>query len=75
MGTAQHYLTNIDVIGHSADGKIQYHYLLAAVRCAYQSGIPVAADDAADAGWFTVSEATELHKSPNVQTIIDLIRP
>ncbi len=73
VGTAQHYMTNIDAIGRGRDGGILYHYLLAAVRCQYQSGTPVAADDAADAGWFAVDEVARLRQSPNVQTIIDMI--
>ncbi|MEL6839322.1 MAG: NUDIX hydrolase [Pseudomonadota bacterium] len=72
VGTAQHYLTNVDVIERDAEGHVLYHYLLAAVRCQYLSGTPVAADDAADAGWFTADQAATLQQSPNVQMVIDL---
>lgn len=51
---ARRYLNNIDVIVRSEDGVVQTHYLLAAVLCDYVSGEPVAADDAASAGWFAV---------------------
>ena len=51
---ARRYLNNVDVIVRSEDGAVQTHYLLAAVLCDYVSGEPVAADDAAAAGWFAV---------------------
>lgn len=73
VGTAQRYLTNIDVISRDENGAVLYHYMLAAVLCTYQSGTPVAADDAADAGWFTQDEARMLQQSPNVQDLIDLL--
>ncbi len=67
------YITNIDAITHDADGTVRFHYLLAAVRCDYVSGTPVAADDVSDAGLFTATEVTGLRQSPNLQTILDLI--
>jgi ADP-ribose pyrophosphatase YjhB (NUDIX family) len=73
IGTPQRYLTNIDAITHDQAGAIQFHFLLAAVLCTYESGTPLAADDVSDAGWFTVDEAASLQQSPNVQTIIDLV--
>lgn len=71
VARADRYLTNIDVITRDADGNILFHYLLAAVLCQYESGTPVAADDAAAAGWFTPEEITGLRQSPNLQTVID----
>ncbi|RQP06691.1 MAG: NUDIX domain-containing protein [Paracoccus sp. BP8] len=50
------YIDNIDVIEHGADGALRFHFLLAAVRCDYVSGVPVAADDALDARWVSVEE-------------------
>ena len=73
VATARHYLTNLDVIHHDDDGAVRVHYLLAAVRCDYVSGTPVAADDAKDAGWFTPAETAGLHQSPNLQTVIGLL--
>ncbi|MGJ8622867.1 MAG: NUDIX hydrolase [Yoonia sp.] len=73
VASPQAYITNVDVIDHDADGVLRFHYLLAVVRCIYQSGEPVAADDVSDAGWFTPDEVRSLHQSPNVQTIIDLL--
>lgn len=73
IGKAEKYLTNIDAITRGADGEVRFHYLLAAVLCTYESGVPVAADDVSDAGWFTRDEAETLEQSPNLQTVMDLI--
>ena len=48
------YLTNIDVIARDDTNAVRAHYLLTAVLCDYVSGHPVAADDAAQAGWYAV---------------------
>ena len=71
LGTAERYLTNIDVISRDGDGAIRFHYLLAVVICRYQSGTPQAADDVSEAGWFSLEEARQLHQSPNLQKIIE----
>ena len=73
VGTAERYLTNIDAITKDADEDVLFHYLLAVVVCAYQSGTPLAADDVSDAGWFTRQEAASLHQSPNLHTVMDLM--
>ncbi len=74
VAKGEKYLTNIDAITRDADGEVLFHYLLAAVLCSYQSGVPAAADDVSDAGWFTRVEAASLHQSPNLQTVMNLIR-
>ncbi len=56
---ARQYLTNVDVIVRDAEGRIEAHYLLAAVLCDYVEGTPLAADDAADAGWFAVDTLSQ----------------
>ncbi len=73
IGTPLRYLTNVDAITLGRDGAVQFHYLLAAVLCQYESGTPQAADDASDAGWFTLQETQTLHQSPNLQNIIALL--
>ena len=73
VGTPLSYLTNIDAITRDAAGTVQFHYLLAAVACRYESGEPQAADDVSDAGWFHPNEVQNLCQSPNLQTIIDLL--
>ena len=74
IGRAARYLTNVDVITRDDAGHVQFHYLLAAVLCTYESGTPQAADDAADAGWFSEQEVAKLRQSPNLQTIIDVVK-
>ena len=65
------YVTNIDLIRHLDDGAIAFHYLLAVVECEYQAGVPVAADDAANAAWFSASQVAEgkLDLTDNVREI------
>lgn len=48
------YIDNVDVILRGPDGALQFHFLLAAVLCDYQSGEPAAADDALDAAWLPI---------------------
>lgn len=50
------YLTNVDVITRTPKGQVQFHFLLAAVHCAYVSGHPRAGDDASDARWIPVGD-------------------
>jgi ADP-ribose pyrophosphatase YjhB (NUDIX family) len=53
------YLTNIDVLLRDSVGAVQKQYLLTAVLCAYESGIPVPDDDALQASWIPVDEIEE----------------
>lgn len=71
IGRAERYLTNIDAITRDGDGAVVFHYLLAVVACDYIEGMPVAADDVSDAGWFTRVEADALPQSPNLKTVMD----
>lgn len=71
IGTPLQYLTNVDAITRDRHGGVAFHFLLAVVVCRYESGTPIAADDADDAAWFTPAQAAKLNQSPNVQQIID----
>ncbi|WP_341367635.1 NUDIX hydrolase [Yoonia sp. BS5-3] len=73
VATPLHYLTNVDAITHDDAGTITHHFLLAVVVCRYESGVPVAADDAADAKWLTPDQAAALPQSPSVQRILDIV--
>ena len=68
------YLTNVDVLRVAPDGSTDVHYLLAAVLCAYESGEPVADDDAADARWWPVEDVLEgrLEMSARVTDVLTL---
>ncbi|TWI29940.1 NUDIX hydrolase [Paracoccus sulfuroxidans] len=55
------YLDNIDVILRDPDGRLRFHFLLAAVLCDHISGDPVAADDALAADWITVEDVLARH--------------
>ncbi|WP_166416941.1 NUDIX hydrolase [Cochlodiniinecator piscidefendens] len=68
------YLTNVDVIISNETGRVDHHFLLAAVLCKFQSGTPTAQDDVAEAEWFdfnTVLNA-ELPMSKNVDTVLQI---
>ena len=70
IGRPLRYLTNLDIIRQDAQGHLQFHFLLAVVLCEYVSGTPVAADDVADAGWFTPAQLARLPTSAHVAEIV-----
>lgn len=72
IARAERYLTNIDVIIHDDKGGLQFHFLLAAVLCRYETGTPIADDDVSDAAWVPLAEVATLATSPNVQTVLNL---
>ena len=71
-GRAVDYLTNIDVIVSDDSGAVQFHFLLAAVLCAYVSGVPVANDDVSDARWVPVTDVLtrQLATSEHVDSVV-----
>ncbi len=56
LGRPLSYLTNVDVIVKTSEGHVQFHFLLAAVLCAYLQGEPIANDDVSEAAWVSVSD-------------------
>jgi 8-oxo-dGTP diphosphatase len=58
-GVAQQVLTALNACDHDEQGELRQHFILIAVQCAWQSGEPVAADDAEDAGWFRLQALTD----------------
>lgn len=55
--TASRVLDCVDAFAEeSAAGGASWHYVLVAMLCAWQSGEPVAADDAAEARWAPLAE-------------------
>ncbi|WP_367119365.1 NUDIX hydrolase [Yoonia sp.] len=72
IASAERYLTNIDVIIRDDAGALQFHFLLAAVLCHYESGVPLASDDALAAAWVPLADVGQLPTSVNVQTVLDL---
>lgn len=67
------YLTNIDVIERDANGKILFHFLLAAVKCKYSTGDPVADDDVADAQWVRIDDVFK-HKIETSDKVDEVLR-
>lgn len=60
---AQGVITALDAIEAAAPGR---HFVLIAVECRWQAGIPVAGDDALEAGWFTLAEMAAMALSRDV---------
>ena len=48
--------TAVDAFDHGDDGSLRRHFILIAVLCQWQSGEPVAADDALEAKWFALED-------------------
>ena len=69
----QAFLDNLDLLLRDASGAVQAHYLLVGVACEYQSGAPVAGDDARDARWFPVQQILE-GALPMSARVPDLLR-
>ena len=57
-------LTAFDSIHHDAGGALRFHYVIVAVRCVLMDATkrpePLAADDALEAGWFSLHEIEAL---------------
>ncbi|WP_170430537.1 NUDIX hydrolase [Ruegeria arenilitoris] len=68
-----HYLDNLDLLRHDAQGAVQSHYLLVGVACQYRSGTPFAGDDALDARWFPIDQIRrgDLPMSDRVTDLLD----
>ncbi len=68
------YLDNLDLLRRDADGQVLSHYLLVGVACRYQSGTPLAGDDALDAQWFPIAQILkgDLPMSNRVASLLQL---
>lgn len=50
----------LEIIDRAERGRPAWHFLIAIVRCEAQDVEPVAGDDALEAGWFSLAEASAL---------------
>ncbi|MCY6381442.1 NUDIX hydrolase [Hoeflea prorocentri] len=63
-----------DLISHNTNGSVESHYVLAVHLVDADNGQEaIAADDAADAGWYSASEALSLPVPPSVRECIDYL--
>jgi len=60
-----------DAISRDDDGRVQFHYLLIAMRGVWQSGEGIAADDAADCAWASRGDIVA-GKYPTFPTLLPL---
>ncbi len=67
------YLSNLDLLRRDADGQVNVHYLLVGVACRYETGVPIAGDDAMDARWVSINEVRRggLPMSARVTDLLD----
>ncbi len=67
------YLSNLDLLRRDADGRVNVHYLLVGVACRYETGDPIAGDDAMDARWVSIEEVRRggLPMSARVTDLLD----
>ena len=65
-------LTTFDLVTRADDGTVSSHFFLTVFRAAYIGGTATAADDAAEAGWFTPQEISALPVPDSVTTCIAL---
>ncbi|WP_418648244.1 NUDIX hydrolase [Thauera butanivorans] len=56
---AHRVFTAVDVFDRDGDGRLRRHFVLIAVLCKWQSGQPIAGDDALEARWFELDELDE----------------
>lgn len=68
------YLDNLDLLRRDDDGQLLSHYLLVGVACSFQSGAPLAGDDALDARWFPIAQIQQgnLPMSARVGSLLDI---
>ncbi|MES0864593.1 NUDIX hydrolase [Ruegeria sp. SCPT10] len=68
-----HYLDNLDLLRRDEAGEVISHYLLVGVACRYQSGEPIAGDDALDARWFPIERISQgdLQMSARVPQLLE----
>ena len=49
-------LSALDALDYDNNGKLRHHHVLIPVLCKWLEGVPVAGDDALDAGWVAVRD-------------------
>lgn len=59
-----------DRMGHDNAGELTHHFVLATFIIEHYTGTPVAGDDAADIGWYTLEEMNLLKTTPGTPEFI-----
>jgi len=64
------FVTHVDGMGPMRDGAVTYHYVLLDFWGEWRAGDPVAADDALQARWLTLTEAEAMPGWPETLNVI-----
>ncbi|CAA7626743.1 NUDIX hydrolase [Magnetospirillum sp. SS-4] len=77
VAEAEGVIDVFEVITRDDDGLVRYHFVLNVVSCRWRAGEPVAADDAAAAGWFAPAAIDDpaLPCSVNVGRLARMVLP
>lgn len=69
-------LTALDAIEREQDGSVRFHFVIVPMVGKWQHGDPVAADDAAEAEWFSPDQLQDLDLAAgfDMKTIIDAVK-
>lgn len=70
--TADRTFAALDAFDRDDAGALHHHFILVAVRCRWQAGEPVAADDALDARWVSLRDLG--HALPLSRDVADVAR-
>ena len=62
-----------DLIEHSRDGKILFHFVIVDLKADYIKGEIHSADDASNARWFTPSELEFLNMTETTKNLVEMI--
>ncbi|MBA3468612.1 MAG: NUDIX hydrolase [Herpetosiphonaceae bacterium] len=53
-------VTTVDILDYDDEGRLRYHYIVLEMQARWESGEPVAGDDALAVGWFRLDELDDV---------------
>lgn len=74
LGDAVRVFTAVDAFDFADDGLLRQHFILIAVLCRFDNGVPSPGDDALEARWFTLDQlnTVQMALSLDVQEVANL---
>ncbi len=64
--------TTVDILDYDDAGRIRYHYIVLELQARWESGEPVAGDDALAVGWFRLAELDSLPMWEQTRAVLRL---